>query len=81
MLREAKVAVLLDHRLAEKKGVKKNGLTLTEIVMENGATFAAEESVVDQYLAAPRIGRGTRLSRDMKKKIWPRFSGIPRPVE
>jgi superfamily I DNA/RNA helicase len=28
---------------------------------------------VDEYLAAPRIGRGTRLSRDMKKKIWPAF--------
>ena len=28
---------------------------------------------VDEYLAAPRIGRGTRLSRDMKKKIWPVF--------
>jgi superfamily I DNA/RNA helicase len=27
----------------------------------------------DEYLAAPRIGRGTRLSRDMKKKIWPVF--------
>ena len=28
---------------------------------------------VDEYLAAARIGRGTRLSRDMKKKIWPVF--------
>jgi superfamily I DNA/RNA helicase len=25
---------------------------------------------VDEYLAAIRIGRGTRLSREMKKKIW-----------
>jgi len=28
---------------------------------------------VDEYLAAPRIGRGTRLSRDTKKKVWPVF--------
>jgi superfamily I DNA/RNA helicase len=25
---------------------------------------------VDEYLAAARIGRGTRLSRDIKKKVW-----------
>ena len=28
---------------------------------------------VDEYLAAPRIGRGTRISRDIKKKIWAVF--------
>jgi superfamily I DNA/RNA helicase len=28
---------------------------------------------LDQYLRASRIGRGTRLSRDMKKRIWPVF--------
>lgn len=27
----------------------------------------------DQYLKASRIGRGTRLSRDAKKRIWPVF--------
>lgn len=27
----------------------------------------------EQYLRASRIGRGTRLSRDAKKKIWPVF--------
>jgi superfamily I DNA/RNA helicase len=25
---------------------------------------------VDQYLSAPRLGRGTRLTREIKKKIW-----------
>src|SRR5439155_26895957 len=28
---------------------------------------------VDEYLAAPRIGRGTRLSREMKRKVWSVF--------
>jgi len=28
---------------------------------------------LEQYLAAPRIGRGTRLSRGLKKKVWPVF--------
>jgi superfamily I DNA/RNA helicase len=27
-------------------------------------------TALDQYMAAPRLGRGTRLSRDMKKKVW-----------
>jgi hypothetical protein len=27
-------------------------------------------NTLDEYLAAPRIGRGTRLSREMKKKVW-----------
>ena len=30
-------------------------------------------TTVDQYLAAPRIGRGTRLSREVKKQIWAVF--------
>jgi superfamily I DNA/RNA helicase len=28
---------------------------------------------VEQYLAAPRIGRGTRLSRELKKRVWAVF--------
>jgi superfamily I DNA/RNA helicase len=27
----------------------------------------------DQYLKASRIGRGTKLSREMKRKVWPVF--------
>lgn len=30
-------------------------------------------TTMDEYLAAARIGRGTRLSREMKKKVWPVF--------
>ncbi len=30
-------------------------------------------TTVEQYLAAPRIGRGTRVSRDLKKKVWAVF--------
>lgn len=28
---------------------------------------------LDEYLRAPRLGRGTRLSREMKRKVWPVF--------
>jgi superfamily I DNA/RNA helicase len=28
---------------------------------------------VEEYLVAPRLGRGTRLSRDMKRRVWPVF--------
>jgi superfamily I DNA/RNA helicase len=30
-------------------------------------------TTLDQYLVAPRLGRGTRLTREMKKKVWPVF--------
>ncbi|MBP6821073.1 MAG: FAD-dependent oxidoreductase [Acidobacteria bacterium] len=41
MIVEAKtVTVFLNHRLKEKDGVKKQGLRVTEIKMENGARFA-----------------------------------------
>ncbi len=41
MLDEAKVPVLFKHRLREKSGVRKKGNTLTEIRMQNGASFSA----------------------------------------
>lgn len=30
-------------------------------------------TTVDQYVKAARVGRGTRLSRDAKKRVWPVF--------
>ena len=40
MIAEAKtITVLLNHRLKEKSGVKKQGTRITEITMENGARF------------------------------------------
>jgi len=42
MLNEAGVTVLYHHRLREKTGVKKDGLRITEIFMENGSSFQAE---------------------------------------
>lgn len=40
MIQEAKtITVLLNHRLKEKGGVKKQGARIVEIVMENGARF------------------------------------------
>jgi FAD dependent oxidoreductase len=41
MLDEAKVPVLLQHRLREKNGVRKKGNSLTELLMENGVSFRA----------------------------------------
>jgi hypothetical protein len=41
MLDEAKVPVVFKHRLREMSGVRKKGNTLTEIRMENGASFSA----------------------------------------
>ncbi len=42
MLEDAGVTVLLRHRLREKSGVKKNGVRIVEIFMENGASFSAK---------------------------------------
>jgi FAD dependent oxidoreductase len=40
MIAEAKtITVLLNHRLKEQRGVKKQGTRITEITMENGARF------------------------------------------
>src|SRR6266508_610561 len=41
MAKEAGVHVFLNHRLREKNGVRKTGARLSEITMENGATFRA----------------------------------------
>lgn len=39
MLKEAGVTLLQRHRLKEKTGVRKNGTSIAEITMENGARF------------------------------------------
>ena len=49
MLREAHVTVLLGHRLREKNGVQKNGLTVTGITTENGGAFAADMFIDSSY--------------------------------
>ncbi len=49
MLREARVTVLLDHRLREKGGVKKNGPAVIEIGTENGASFTADIFIDSTY--------------------------------
>lgn len=41
MIKEAGVAVFYDHRLRERGGVVKRGTRVTEIKMENGASFRA----------------------------------------
>ena len=46
MLKEAGVTLLFDHRLREKTGVIKEGGRVKEIVMENGARFAAGSSPI-----------------------------------
>src|ERR1044071_757279 len=49
MLTEARVPVFLEHRLREKSGVKKNGAVISEITMENGASFEARIFIDSSY--------------------------------
>src|SRR5215212_8908227 len=49
MLTEAGVIVLERHRLQEKSGVRKQGLQILEIVMENGASFGAKVFMDSTY--------------------------------
>ena len=42
LVKEAGVTVFVNHRLLEKGGVRRAGTRLTDIVMENGATFRAK---------------------------------------
>lgn len=49
MLRDAHVAVFLDHRLREKSGVQKNGLTIIGIATDNGASFDADVFIDSSY--------------------------------
>ena len=49
MLKEASVTVLFRHRLREKTGVKRTGTRVTEIAVENGASFQADIFVDSSY--------------------------------
>jgi hypothetical protein len=49
LVREARVSVFFDERLREKGGVRKSGARLTDIVMENGATYRASIFVDATY--------------------------------
>jgi hypothetical protein len=49
MLAEARVTVLLEHRLRENNGVRKDGATMAGITMENGASFTAGVFVDSSY--------------------------------
>ena len=49
MLREAGVTVLEGHRLQEKNGVRKEGMQITEIHMENGVAFSAKIFIDSSY--------------------------------
>lgn len=49
MLRRAGVTLLYNHRLAEKSGVRKEGVEVKEIAMENGEAFRAKVFVDASY--------------------------------
>ena len=49
MLAEAHVTVLLEHRLREKNGVRRNGLAIREIALEDGSSLAAKIFVDSSY--------------------------------
>src|SRR5882757_1492572 len=61
VLREARVTVLLGRAPHEKSGVKKNGSSVTEIVMENGDPFAAD-IFIDRRIARWRLRRDTQAA-------------------
>src|SRR5207247_8732391 len=48
-IREAKVTVLLEHRLKKKDGVGKKGPRITETRMDNGSVFQGEVFVDATY--------------------------------
>jgi superfamily I DNA/RNA helicase len=59
---------------ALQEAPKNLGLPESFYRMEWEAIVQAQNiTSLDQYLSAPRIGRGTRLSRDAKKSVWPVF--------
>jgi hypothetical protein len=49
LLKEAGVTLLEKHRLREQDGVRKQGVSVREIVMENGASFTAKVFVDSSY--------------------------------
>src|SRR5204863_1096198 len=49
MLKQAGVTVLERHRLREKNGVLKEGTTIREITMDNGASFSADVFIDSSY--------------------------------
>ncbi len=67
MLDQAHVTVVLNHRLREKDGVVKNGLTLTRIVMEDGTSYAANIFIDSSY-------EGDLMAQAGVSYIWGRES-------
>ena len=49
MLKEAGVTLLQKHRLREKTGVRRDGIKVSEIKMENGASFTAKVFIDSSY--------------------------------
>lgn len=49
MMKEANVAIFVNHRLKEKNGVKRKAGKITEITMENGAIFSAKVFIDASY--------------------------------
>jgi hypothetical protein len=78
MLAEAKVTLMERHRLAEGRGVIKQGARVSEIVMENGARFRgqvfADASYEGDLMAQAKIGY--TVGRESVKQYGESLAGV-----
>lgn len=78
MLAEAKVTLLERHRLAEKRGVLKQGARVTEVLMENGARFRgkifADASYEGDLMAQAKIQY--TVGRESTKQYGESLAGV-----
>ncbi len=82
MAAEAGVKVLYDHRLKEKGGVRKQGSRITEIRMENGASFRAKVFLDCTYEGDLMAFSGVSFTwgRESVKQYNEPFAGV-RPLD
>jgi hypothetical protein len=82
MAKEAGVKVFYKHRLKEKGGVKRNGARITEIVMENGASFSAKVFIDCTYEGDLMAFAGVSYAwgREGVNKYNESFAGV-RPLD
>ncbi len=78
MLREAGVAVFERHRLQPSNGVKKSGMRITGIAMENGASFTAKiflDSTYEGDLMA-QAGVAYTVGREASSQYGETLAGV-----
>lgn len=78
MIAEAKVPVVYGERLDLKKGVKKDGTRITEIVMESGRTFAGKMFIDATYEGDlfAKAGVSYHVGREANAKYDEKLNGV-----